>query len=81
VALAARWRAPVNATHWEPLPGMVKKWCLHCRYLFAVSLEEAEVADAEAIQQLEGLIAANTLHRRPFVSGLDSPGTLRRMAY
>jgi hypothetical protein len=31
-----------NAEPWEPLPGMVKKRCLRCRYLFAVSLEEAE---------------------------------------
>lgn len=33
----------VNATDWEPLPGMVRKRCLRCRYLFAVKLEEAEV--------------------------------------
>ncbi len=33
----------LNATHWEPLPGMVKKRCLRCRYLFAVGVEEAEV--------------------------------------
>jgi hypothetical protein len=32
-----------NAEPWEPLPGMAKKRCLRCRYLFAVSLEEAEV--------------------------------------
>jgi len=31
-----------NAEPWEPLPGMVKKRCLRCRYLFAVKVEEAE---------------------------------------
>jgi hypothetical protein len=33
----------LNATDWEPLPGMVKKRCLRCRYVFAVKVEEAEV--------------------------------------
>jgi hypothetical protein len=33
----------INDADWEPLPGMVKKRCLRCRYLFAVKLEEAEV--------------------------------------
>jgi hypothetical protein len=32
----------VNAADWEPLPGMTKKRCLKCRYLFAVQVEEAE---------------------------------------
>jgi hypothetical protein len=31
-----------NAEAWEPLPGMVKKRCLRCRYWFAVIAEEAE---------------------------------------
>jgi hypothetical protein len=31
-----------NAEAWEPLPGMVKKRCLRCRYWFAVVAEEAE---------------------------------------
>jgi len=31
----------VNATDWEPLPGMVKKRCLRCYYWFAVRAEEA----------------------------------------
>jgi hypothetical protein len=33
----------VNAQPWEPLPGMVKRRCLRCRYLFAVRAEEAEM--------------------------------------
>jgi hypothetical protein len=33
----------INATDWQPPPGMVKKRCLRCRYLFAVRLDEAEV--------------------------------------
>jgi hypothetical protein len=33
----------INAQPWEPLPGMVKKRCLRCRYVFAVRVEEAEV--------------------------------------
>jgi hypothetical protein len=32
----------VNATDWEPLPGMTKKRCLKCRYLFAIKAEEAD---------------------------------------
>jgi hypothetical protein len=32
----------VNAQPWEPPPGMVKRRCLRCRYLFAVKVEEAE---------------------------------------
>ena len=32
----------VNAEPWEPLPGMAKRRCLRCRYLFAVMAEEAE---------------------------------------
>ena len=32
----------VNATGWEPLPGMVKKQCAECRYWFAVLAIEAE---------------------------------------
>jgi predicted Zn-ribbon and HTH transcriptional regulator len=37
--LAAR---AVNAQPWEPLPGMVKKRCSQCSYLFAVLAAEAE---------------------------------------
>jgi hypothetical protein len=37
--LEAEARA-VNAEPWEPLPGMVKRRCLRCRYLFAVKAEE-----------------------------------------
>jgi hypothetical protein len=33
----------VNATDWEPLPGMAKKRCSQCRYRFAVPIGEAEV--------------------------------------
>jgi hypothetical protein len=33
----------VNAQPWEPPPGMVKRRCLRCRYVFAVKVEEAEV--------------------------------------
>ena len=32
----------VNATDWEPLPGMAKKRCSQCRYWFAVPAVEAE---------------------------------------
>ncbi len=32
----------INATDWQPLPGMVKKQCSQCRYWFAVSITEAE---------------------------------------
>jgi hypothetical protein len=32
----------VNATDWQPLPGMTKKRCSQCRYLFAVPATEAE---------------------------------------
>ena len=32
----------VNAQPWEPLPGMVKRRCLRCRYWFAVPIAEAE---------------------------------------
>jgi predicted Zn-ribbon and HTH transcriptional regulator len=39
--LEAEARA-TNAEPWEPLPGMVKKRCSQCRYLFAVPLAEAE---------------------------------------
>jgi hypothetical protein len=40
--LEAEARA-INAEPWEPLPGMVKKRCLRCHYLFAVKMEEADV--------------------------------------
>jgi hypothetical protein len=33
----------VNAQPWEPLPGMTKKRCSLCRYIFAVPVAEAEV--------------------------------------
>jgi hypothetical protein len=33
----------VNATDWEPLPGMAKKRCSQCRYWFVVPIAEAEV--------------------------------------
>ena len=40
----------VNAEPWEPMPGMVKRRCLSCRYLCAV-------ADAgAAVQQFDDLI-------------------------
>jgi hypothetical protein len=32
----------VNAEPWTPLPGMLKKRCSWCRYLFAVPVAEAE---------------------------------------
>jgi hypothetical protein len=32
----------INATDWEPLPGMVKKRCSRCHYLFALPEAEAE---------------------------------------
>jgi hypothetical protein len=32
----------VNAEPWEPLPGMVKRRCLRCGYLFAVKAGEAQ---------------------------------------
>ncbi len=41
VELEAEARA-INAEPWEPPPGMVKKRCSQCRYLFAVPVEEAE---------------------------------------
>jgi hypothetical protein len=34
----------VNALPWEPLPGMVKRRCLRCGYLFAVNAARADVA-------------------------------------
>jgi hypothetical protein len=33
----------INAQPWEPLSGMVKKRCSRCRYLFAMSIIEAEI--------------------------------------
>ncbi len=39
--LEAEARA-INAEPWEPPPGMVKKRCSRCSYLFAVPVEEAE---------------------------------------
>jgi hypothetical protein len=32
----------VNAGPWEPPPGMIKKRCSQCRYVFAVLVAEAE---------------------------------------
>jgi hypothetical protein len=32
----------VNATDWQPLPGMAKKRCSQCRYWFAVPIAEAD---------------------------------------
>jgi len=32
----------INATDWQPPPGMVKKQCSQCRYWFAVRVAEAE---------------------------------------
>jgi hypothetical protein len=32
----------INATNWQPLPGMVKRQCDWCRYWFAVRMTEAE---------------------------------------
>ena len=46
--MAERWRPAseleaearaINATDWQPLPGMVKRRCLRCRYLFTVIAE------------------------------------------
>jgi hypothetical protein len=42
----------INAQPWEPLPGMLKRRCLRCRYVFAVRLEVA-------VQQLEDLTTRN----------------------
>ena len=32
----------VNASEWEPMPGMVKKRCARCHYWFAVRVTDAE---------------------------------------
>jgi hypothetical protein len=32
----------VNATDWQPMPGMIKRRCLKCRFVFAVKAELAE---------------------------------------
>jgi len=32
----------LNATDWQPLPGMVKRQCPRCRYFFASPAESAE---------------------------------------
>ena len=32
----------INAEPWEPPPGVVKRRCLKCRYIFAVLIEDAE---------------------------------------
>jgi hypothetical protein len=40
---AERLARAVNATDWTPLPGMVKRQCLRCRYWFAVKAEAAEM--------------------------------------
>jgi hypothetical protein len=39
-----------NAAPWEPLPGMVKRQCPECRYLFAapVDIEEPRCPDCVA---------------------------------
>jgi hypothetical protein len=36
----------INAMPWEPMPGMVKRRCLRCRFVFAVKAEEAESTGA-----------------------------------
>jgi hypothetical protein len=41
--MAAR-RANVEEP-WEPLPGMVKRQCPECRYLFAVTMAVAEAEE------------------------------------
>jgi hypothetical protein len=33
----------INEGSWEPLPGMVKRRCPDCRYLFAVPVALAEI--------------------------------------
>jgi hypothetical protein len=38
--LEAEARA-INAEPWEPLPGMVKRRCLRCRFVFVVKAELA----------------------------------------
>jgi PHP family Zn ribbon phosphoesterase len=32
----------INATDWQPLPGMMKKQCTQCRYWFALPEAEAD---------------------------------------
>jgi hypothetical protein len=32
----------INATPWEPLPGMIKRQCPSCRFFFAANLDAAE---------------------------------------
>ena len=45
----------INAQPWEPPPGMVKRQCPHCRYLFA-----APSAEPEAVLLCPDCAAAGT---------------------
>ena len=41
----------INAQPWDPLPGMLKRRCLRCRYVFALRLEEAEATPRPPIRE------------------------------
>jgi hypothetical protein len=58
----------INATDWQPLPGMVKNRCLRCRYVFPMKVEEAEVTIAPIPFSNENGVCR---------SGLDRPLNLR----
>ena len=36
------WARAINAEPWEPPPGMVKRQCPWCRYLFAAAADSQE---------------------------------------
>ena len=36
----------INVAPWDPLPGMVKRQCPQCRYLFAAPVAVAEAEEA-----------------------------------
>ena len=38
-----------NAEPWEPMPGMVKRQCPRCRYLFAAAVDREELRCADCV--------------------------------
>ena len=42
----------VNAEPWEPMPGMVKRQCSKCRYLFAAPVDSEEPRCPDCVGKL-----------------------------
>jgi hypothetical protein len=43
---------PVNAEPWEPMPGMVKRQCPECRFLFAARASGQEPRCPDCVDKL-----------------------------